>query len=183
MRSVPRFLFTFGLACAAVMHPAAIALGEPADPTTVPVADGTFTSPGDPGWVFFRPAGFGGQGCGIGPDGMIGCDIVPARSADGTPVQAGVPGPPGSYSCESGENYCPLPPPGVNQIVAGPQRQAEYAQSAAPTFTRDVSTLPMGYRLVNGDASCRLGTGSPLVLSCDSGGHGFSIQAVGVRFW
>ena len=181
MASAKRLLPALGLVCAGVL-PAATALAAPADPGTWPIAEGNFTSPGDPGWIFFNPAGFDG-GCGIAPDGMIGCDIVPARSSDGTPVQAGMPGPPGSYSCGPGENYCPLPPPGVNQIVAGPQKQADYAQSATPTFTRDVSTLPAGYLLVNGDSSCRLGTGSPRVLVCDSGGHGFSVQAVGVRFW
>lgn len=186
MASISRFLSAIGLACAAALYPASAAVAEPSDPFdpgTWPIADGNFTSPGDPGWIFFKPKGFGGHGCGIGPDGTVGCDIVPSRWPDGTPVQAGRPGPPGFYSCGSGENYCPLPPPGADQIVASPQQRADYAQSDTPAFTRDVGVLYEGYRLVNGNASCRLGAGSPLVLACDSGEHGFSVQAVGVRFW
>lgn len=149
--------------------------GEPnscavASPLTWPVAQGNFTSPSDPGWVFFGP-----YGCGIGPDGTIGCDRVPARWPDGTPVQAGVPGPPGFYSC--GGRRCPLPPPGANQIVAGPQQPAEYVESPTPTFTRDVASLPEGYRLVNGDAWCA--TGYQGSVFCASGDNGFVIDAVG----
>jgi hypothetical protein len=142
--------------------------GQP--PQTWPIAQGDFTSPGDPGWVFFGP-----YGCGIGPDGTIGCDRVPARWPDGTPVEAGQPGPPGSYSCEG--SRCPLPPPGANQIVAGAQQPAEYVQSAIPTFTRDVDDLPEGYRLANGDAWCAVGyQGS---VSCTSGQNGFVINTLG----
>lgn len=139
-------------------------------PQEWPIAQGDFTSPGDPGWVFFGP-----YGCGIGPDGTIGCDRVPARWPDGTPVQAGQPGPPGSYSC--GGSRCPLPPPGANQIVAGPQQPAEYAESATPTFTRDVDDLPEGYRLANGDAWCA--TGYQGSVSCTSGENGFVINTQG----
>ncbi len=139
-------------------------------PQTWPVAQGDFTSPGDPGWVFFGP-----YGCGIGPDGTIGCDRVPARWPDGTPVQAGVPGPPGSYSC--GGSRCPLPPPGANQIVAGPQQPAQYVESATRTFTRDVDNLPEGFRLVNGEAWCA--TGYQGSVFCASGENGFVINTVG----
>lgn len=180
MRLAPRVLPALALMCLAVFQPAT-ALAEPSDPGTWPIADGNFTSPADPGWIFFKPNGFGDRGCGIGPDGAVGCDIVPSRWPDGTPVQAGMAGPPGSYSCGGG--YCPLPPPGADQIVASPQQQAAYAQADTQTFTRDVGVLYEGYRLVNGNTSCRLGTGSPLVLTCNSGEHGFRVQAVGVGFW
>lgn len=33
---------------------------------------------------------------------------------------------------------------------------AQYVQSGTLTFTRDVDVLPTGFRLVNGNASCRL---------------------------
>lgn len=180
MTSIARFLSAIGLACAASLCLASAAVAEPSDPGTWPLAEGDFTSQGDPGWIFFKPHGFGGQGCGIGPDGTIGCDIVPSRWQDGTPVQAGVMGPPGFYSC--GDSFCPLPPPGADQIIVGPLQRADYAASDTPTFTRDVGVLYEGYRLVNGNASCRLGTGSPLVLSCNSGDHGFTVHAFGVSF-
>ena len=180
MTSLARVLVAMGLACAASLSMVSVAVAEPSDPDTWPVAEGDFTSPGDPGWIFFKPHGFGGRGCGIAPDGMIGCDIVPGRWPDGTPVQAGVPGPPGFYSC--GDQYCPLPPAGADQIVVSPLQRAEYAQSDTQDFTRDVGVLYEGYRLVNGNASCHLGTGSPLVLSCDSGEHGFKVDASGVSF-
>lgn len=173
-----RVLPALALMCAAVFYPATATAD---DPSTWPIAEGNFTSAGDPGWIYFKPSGFGGNGCGIGPDGTIGCDIVPSRWPDGTPVQAGVAGPPGSYSCE--DRYCPLPPAGANEIVVGPQQRADYAQSDTPRFTRDVGVLYEGFRLVNGNSSCRLGTGSPRVLVCDSGDHGFSVHAFGVSFW
>lgn len=170
-----------GLLAAVGLCMTPVAGAEPADPATWPVADGNFTSPDDPGWVFFKPYGFDGHGCGISPDGDVGCDIVPSRWPDGTPVQAGVPGPPGFYSC--GDDYCPLPPPDADQIVAGPQQRGQYNRSDNPTFTRDVDVLTGGHRLGNGAAVCRLGTGSPLILTCDTGGHGFRVQAVGADLW
>lgn len=176
-----RFAVALALMSAAVLYPDWTAVAEPADPATWPVADGDFTSPGDPGWVFFTPQGFEGRGCGIGPDGLIGCDIVPSRWPDGTPVQAGLEGPPGSYSC--GDGYCPLPPPDADRIIAGPQQRAEYVTSGTQTFTRDVGELSPGYRVVNGGAACYVGSGSPRSVVCDSGEHGFSVQAVGVSFW
>lgn len=181
MSTFGRAFSVLGLVCAATFPTAPAASAEPGDPGTQPIAMGNFTVPDEPGWVFFKPEGFGGEGCGIGPDGSVGCDIVPSRGPDGTPIQAGVPGPPGSYSC--GDDICPLPPPGADQIVAGPQQAAEYAQSDKPAFTRDVDVLGPGYRLVNGDGWCYVGSGSPRSVVCNSGDHGFSVQAVGVRFW
>ena len=143
-------------------------------PQAWPIAQGDYTSPGDPGWIFFTPMGFDGRGCGIGPNGTVGCDIVPARWPDGTPVQAGMPGPPGSYSC--GDRRCPLPPPDANQTVAGPQAPAEYVTSDAFTFTRDVDMLNSGYRLVNGDAWCAVGYQG--TVSCATGANGFILSGI-----
>ena len=180
---------------AAAICPAPTAVGEPADsgscnplgepnwcvgqpPSVWPVAEGNYTSPTEPGWVFFIPRGFEGHGCGIAPDGTVGCDAVPARGPDGTPVQAGQPGPPGSYSCNGGN--CPLPPPGANQIVVSPERPARYVQSDVETFTRAVDVLDQGYRLVNGDAWCSVGYQG--TVSCTAGKNGFTLAAFGVFF-
>jgi hypothetical protein len=147
--------------------------GKP--PDTWPLAQGNFTSPGDPGWIFFRPfygpAGYTGPkadaarvqyGCGIGPDGTVGCDHVPGNPFGNTDA----------YRC--GELRCPLPPPGTNQTVAGPQEPGRYVHSDVATFTRsDVGELPEGHRLANGDAWCAVGyQGS---ISCVSGANGFTL--------
>lgn len=144
-------------------------------PQTWPLAQGSFTSPGDPGWIFFKPffapAGATGPkadssrseqyGCGIGPDGTVGCDHVPGD-------------PWGATGPRCGELRCPPTPPGANQTVMSPQRPAEYVHSDAATFTRaDVGDLPEGYRLVNGDAWCAVFyQGS---ISCVSGANGFTL--------
>ena len=141
---------------------------------TWPVAQGNYTAELDPGWVYFQPAGFDGKGCGIGPNGTVGCDIVPGRWPDGTPVQAGMPGPPGYYSCDG--RRCPLPPPGTNETVASPSGPAEYVQSDEPVFTRDVDVLPAGYQLLNGGASCHVGYQG--TVTCATGGNGFTLAAV-----
>lgn len=174
--SVARRTFaTAAMVLSAVLPTAPTAAADPADPGTWPVAQGNFTSSGEPGWIFFKPTGFGGHGCGISADGSVGCDIVPGRWPDGTPVQAGVPGPPGFYSC-GGEN-CPLPPPGADQMLVSPQEPARYAESATPDYTRDVDSLPNGYRLVNGGSWCSLSQQG--VLRCIAGDHGFTVSAVG----
>ena len=146
--------------------------GQPME--TWPLAQGNFTSPTDPGWIYFKPfflpAGFTGPkadamraeqyGCGIGPDGTVGCDHVPSD-----PWQGNSPG--------CGDLRCPPPPPGANQTVAGPQQPGEYVQSPVATFTRDVDDLPQGYRLANGDAWCAVGyQGS---VTCNSGANGFTL--------
>ncbi len=121
------------------------------DPSTWPVADTAgFTSADDPGWVFFRAYDGTGQGCGIGPDGTVGCDIVVPRNEDGT-AYTSIPGPPGSYACSppGQPKRCPLPPPGANQVVAGPDSPARYVDSDTLTFTRKVDVLEPGYRLVD----------------------------------
>lgn len=169
MRLAPRVLLWLALMCVAVLHPAT-AVAD--DPSTRPIAEGDFTSPNDPGWIFFNPTGFDG-GCGIGPDGTVGCDIVPGSWPDGTQIQEGNPGPPGSYSCAG--RRCPLPPPGVNQTVVTAQAPAGYVQSDPGTFTRAVGVLPTGYRLVNGNAWCSLS--EQATLRCVSGDNGFTLNA------
>jgi hypothetical protein len=151
-----------------------------ADPTPAPqpggpyqVAQGHYTSAGDPGWIYFIPAetlsnrsepisgtrdGHPVQqfGCGIGPDGTIGCDAVP------NPVQMGDAPP-------------TVVPPGANQVIASPGKPAEYRHSDTLTFTRDVDMLTSGYELVNGGASCAVGwQGS---VGCKTGEHGFTHYA------
>lgn len=203
MNTFARALSVVGLLAATVLAPTAAAeptcdpmnqgsspdscAGKP--PQTWPAAQGNFTSPTDPGWVYFKPffapAGYTGPkadsmrahlfGCGIGPDGTIGCDATPAMLPDGTAVQEGMPGPPGFYSC--GGRRCPLPGPGTNQTVAGPQEPAQYVKSDTLTFTRDVDVLPEGYRLVNGAAWCAVGyQGS---VTCSSGANGFTFTSTG----
>ena len=174
MTFVERVVSVLVLVFVAVLHPVSTAGADPGDPSTWPLAEGDFSSPGDPGWIYFKPSGFGGGGCGIGPDGTIGCDIVPGRWDDGTPVQAGLPGPPGSYSCDG--RRCPLPPAGANQIVVSPQQPAQYVQSGVPTFTRDVDVLYPGYRLVNGEASCRLAEQG--TIGCFTGDNVFALNGV-----
>lgn len=169
-----RVLRVGALVCAAAFTHLATAPIVLASPDDRPIADGTFTSPADPGWIFFRPQGFDGSGCGMGPDGTVGCDIVPARWGEGTPVQAGVPGPPGFYSCEG--RRCPLPPPDVTQTVVSSQAPAAYVVSTTESFTRDVDTLPAGYRLVNGDAWCSLSEQG--TLRCVSGPNGFTLNSL-----
>lgn len=173
MTFVLRAFAVLGLTCAGLLPAASPAAAEPTDPGTWPVAEGNFTTPDDPGWIFFRPSGFGPGGCGIGPDGTIGCDIVPGRWADGTPIQAGQPGPPGSYSC--GGLRCPLPPPGTNQTIASAQEPAHYVYSNPSNFTREVDVLPAGQRLVNGNAWCYVGYQG--TVSCSSGENGFTLSA------
>jgi hypothetical protein len=138
------------------------------------VAEGHYT---DPGWVYFIPAETLGPangsrgpraepitgvrdghpvqqfGCGIGPDGTVGCDAVP------DPVQMGTAPP-------------VVVPPGANQVIATPGNPAEFRHSDTLTFTRNVDMLRSGYQLVNGEASCHVGwQGS---VSCTTGIHGFT---------
>lgn len=157
---------------AAVAAALLLACPATADPPTMPVVDHAgYTTTTDADWVFFRAYRGGGQGCGISPDGTVGCDIAVDRNADGTVVQWGESGPPGSYSC--GSRNCPLPPPGTNEIVAGPQSAARYAMSDSPTFTRNVAVLPQDHLIVNGNASCYVSSASPGGISCRTGNNGF----------
>lgn len=150
------------MALAGALCAAAPAVAEP-----YPVADGHYTSAVDPGWVFFlSPPGFGGVrngqavnqfGCGIGPDGTVGCDVVP----DPDNVE---------YDART------VVPPDADQTVATPQQPGEYRHSDALTFTRDVDVLPEGHQLVNGPAYCLVGfQGS---VSCSTGAHGFTHYSI-----
>jgi len=181
-----RLMSVLGLLSAAALYAVPTASAEPSDspcdplaldpasnscayqaPQTWPVAQGNFAAPGDSGWIFFDWS-TDGIGCGIGPDGTVGCDTVPAV------IPAGVAMPPGSYGCEG--QRCPLPPPGTNQTVADPQVPARYVTSEALTFTRNVDVLPQGYRLVSGDAWCAVGYQG--TVSCTTGDNGFTISSI-----
>lgn len=142
------------------------AAGDPSpsdDINVYPVAQGHYTSVSDPGWIyFFTPTGVGGVrdgqpvpqfGCGIGPDGTVGCDAVPS------PEQVS-------------DVFATVVPPDANQTIAGPDQPGQYGHSDLLTFTRDVDVLPEGRQLVNGDAFCLVGyQGS---VSCTSSDHGFT---------
>lgn len=177
MRSPTRYVLAAALAAGVFISPLQSVADADDDPGNWPVVDTSgYTTPGDPGWVFFRAYSEDGQGCGISPTGTVGCDIVVQRNADGTPIQVGTSAPPGSYACNPpGENRlsCPLPPPGTNQVVADPQQPARYLESGTPTFTRDVDVLPAGYRLVNGNAWCYVSPASPGGIRCGTGDNGF----------
>lgn len=180
MNTAKRMAAAIGLVAVAAVPQAN---AEPDDPNTWPVADNAdYGATADPGWVFFVPAGGAARGCGIGPDGTVGCDIVVPRNDDGSVVQWGAPGPPGYYSCNfPGQEQldCPLPPPGTNQIVADPWRPARYVQSTALNFTRDLGVLAPGYRLLNGGASCYVAGASPGGVTCKTGDNGFHWSAAG----
>ncbi|MEI6254071.1 MAG: hypothetical protein WCP30_14830 [Mycobacteriaceae bacterium] len=181
MNAATRMAAAIGLLAAAAIPQAN---AEPEDPNTWPVADNAaYSSPADPGWVFFLPGtGNAARGCGIGPDGTVGCDITVPRNEDGSVVQWGTPGPPGFYSCTppgQTQRQCPLPPPGTNQIVADPGKPARYVQSTALTFTRNLGVLAPGYRLVNGGASCYVSGASPGGINCKTGDNGFHWSSAG----
>jgi hypothetical protein len=181
MNTATRIAATIGLLAIAAIPQANAA---PDDPNTWPVVDNAaYSTSTDPGWVFFLPStGNAANGCGIGPDGTVGCDIVVPRNADGSVVQWGAPGPPGFYSCNppgQTQRQCPLPPPGTNQIVADPWKPARYVQSTAPTFTRNLGVLAPGYRLVNGGASCYVSGASPGGINCQTGDNGFHWSSAG----
>jgi hypothetical protein len=111
-----------------------------------PLARGRFTTPADPGWVYFRtPAekeGVYSFFCGIAPGGTLaGCDFVPAGAAEGT-----------------------------NQTIVD-ATGARYVHSDTPTFTRDVDALFAGERLENGPAAC--GSTYQGAVTCRIGEHRF----------
>ena len=112
---------------------------------------GRYTTPGDPGWVFFKTESIKGEPsvfCGIGPAGHVaGCDLVPGKDV----------------------------PAGMNQTVVDTSGPAHYAHSDAPTFTRDVDVLLEGHRLDNGAASC--GRGYQGTIHCAVGDHSFVVSS------
>jgi hypothetical protein len=94
---------------------------------TYPVAQGSYTTPSDFYWVYFKTPD--GRSCGIGPNGgPVGCDAVPLDA-----------------------------PAETNQTVVNSWGPAEYRDSNTATFTRDVDVLAEGYRLENWGASCGIG--------------------------
>jgi hypothetical protein len=120
-----------------------------------PLTRGRYTTAGDAGWIFFKtPTGWG---CGIGPNGVVGCDMVPG----------GAPTP---------DNTFPGAPSGTNQTVASSSEPGRYVHSDTPTFTRDVDTLPPGRRLENGGAAC--GVGYQGTVGCETGEHGFTVTGL-----
>jgi hypothetical protein len=145
----------------------AVCIATPAAADPYPEAHGRYTTPDDPGWVYFlSPPGYGGSrdgravnqfGCGIGPSGTVGCDAVP--------------------DSEQISDEPPTPVPlDANQTIADPQQPARYVHSDTLTFTRDVDVLPEGHQLVNGAAFCLVGyQGS---VSCTTGDHGFTHYSI-----
>jgi hypothetical protein len=113
-------------------------------------ARGRYTTPDDPGWVFFKTESIkGGPSyyCGIGPSGNVaGCDLVPGKDV----------------------------PAGMNQTVVDASAPARYTHSDTPTFTRDVDALLEGHRLDNGAASC--GRGYQGTIHCVVGDHSFVVS-------
>lgn len=111
-----------------------------------PLARGRFTTPTDPGWIYFRTPtekeGVYSYSCGIAPGGTLaGCDLVPHTAPEGT-----------------------------NQTVVD-ATGARYIHSETPTFTRDVDALPAGERLENGPAAC--GSTYQGAVTCRIGDHRF----------
>jgi hypothetical protein len=114
-------------------------------------ARGRYTTPDDPGWVFFKTDSVKGAPshfCGIGPNGTLaGCDLVPGKDV----------------------------PAGMNQTVVDASGPAHYARSDTPTFTREVDVLSQGHRLDNGQASC--GRGYQGTIHCVIGAHSFVVSS------
>ena len=122
-----------------------------------PPGRGRYTTPDDPGWVFFKTDNPRVKACGIGPNGSVaGCDFVPKKNvgSDGAATAA---------------------PSGVNQTVVDASAPARYTYSATPTFTRDVDVLVEGHRLDNGDATC--GVGYQGTVQCVTGEHSFAVSS------
>ena len=127
------------------------------DIESYPPGRGRYTTPDDPGWVFFKTNNPKGKACGIGPNGSVaGCDFVPKRNVD----------PDGAATAA---------PRGVNQTVVDASAPARYTYSATPTFTRDVDVLIEGHHLHNGDATC--GVGYQGTVRCVIGEHSFRISS------
>jgi hypothetical protein len=112
---------------------------------------GRYTTPDDPGWVFFKTESIKGAPshfCGISPNGaMAGCDLVPGKDV----------------------------PEGMNQTVVETGAPARYVHSDTPTFTRGVDALLEGHRLDNGQASC--GRGYQGTIQCVIGAHSFVVSS------
>lgn len=122
-----------------------------------PPGRGRYTTPDDPGWIFFKADNPKGKACGIGPNGSVaGCDVVPKMNV----------GPDGAATAASSD---------ANQTVVDASAPARYTYSDIPTFTRDVDVLIEGHRLDNGDATC--GVGYQGTVECMIGEHSFRISS------
>lgn len=116
------------------------------------LSDGDYGSlvPGTPNfwgyWLYFKTPA--GWSCGLAPNGgPVGCDMVPTDA-----------------------------PPGTDQTFADTAHAAEYRQSNAPLFTRDVPVLPAGQRLQTLGASCAVDVQG--AVHCQTqGNHGFILSA------
>lgn len=141
------------------------------DPTTWPTAVGNFSSADQPGWVYFIPESSSVVlGCGIGPDGTAGCDIVPDKVTEMVPADRKAPG---TYGCDMPgmESYrCPIPPQGTKNVVVQTDSPAQYSSSGS-SFVRNVDVLKTGYRLENGGSSCYVS--DQAVTVCQAGGNKF----------
>jgi hypothetical protein len=150
---------------------APVAVAEPPLPGfhDYPLAEGNYTTQGDPGWVYFlvdffsKPGIHDYFGCGIGPDGTVGCDRVPT---------------PDKYP---GMRLVTYPPPGTNQTVATTGEPASYRFSLTPMFTREVDVLPEGRQLGNGTAKCARGMQG--TMHCETGDHGFLLSYARGKNW
>jgi hypothetical protein len=128
--SVSRIIASVGIG-ALLLAATPVAAAQPPDDVgeidDYPIALGTFTTPDDFYFVYFKTPD--GRSCGIGPNGgPVGCDAVPKDA-----------------------------PEGSSQTVVNPWAPAEYRHSDTTSFTRDVDVLPEGYRLENWGASCGVG--------------------------
>jgi hypothetical protein len=141
---------------------------SPVSDWTDPPAEGHYTTASDPGWIFLKI--YVGRdrpdiGCGIGPDGTVGCDTVP-----------------GSF--QIGDQPPTVVPPGSNQTVAGSEQPGLYRHSNSATFTRDVDQLPPGHYLVNGTAGCTLGyQGTFTCVTGPNAQHGFAHNSLWGETW
>jgi hypothetical protein len=119
-----------------------------------PVGQGRFTTAEDVGWIFFKTGAH--QSCGIGPDGVIGCDNVPLDA-----------------------------PEGANQIRAKNGQAADYRHSDTPTFTRDVDVLLEGHKLENGPAVCGVGFQGTVSCKTPGNyaPHGFTVGGAYAVLW
>ena len=126
---LPRIATAVGLA-AYLLAATPVAAADPPPGGEIdiyPIAQGSYTTPTDFYWVYFKTPD--GRSCGIGPNGgPVGCDAVPIDA-----------------------------PAETNQTVVNSWGSAEYRDSNTATFTRDVDVLPEGYRLENWGASCGVG--------------------------
>ena len=143
----------------------ATAAGTPIEPEvrmgngmeSYPPGRGRYTTPDDPGWVFFKTDTPNGKACGIGPNGSVaGCDVVPEKNVGSDSAATAVPN-------------------SVNQTVVDASAPARYTFSDTPTFTRDVDVLIAGHRLDNGEATC--GASYQGTVECVTGDHSFRISS------